>query len=706
MNLAHMLKYLSITLIFIISITAVHASDDVNTEIIEYSMHNEDSIENNLTSHGDTIVVEPNSENPNQMVNPTIQPAIDSANPGDTIILKGSFAHCQFKINKTLNFIGDSATLGPCPLYQSEGSGSLGVFYITGAGSGSTFRGIDFINNAKAVTPFTFLIRGASNITISDCTINYDNENDYKFQGIVIENSNDVRLSNLLINNTLFGIKIINSSNIIICNSSILNGINQAISVVGNSHNINITGNVISGNRKWGIHLLSVNDVSVNNNRIASNGLANYDSGSGIYVNTNITKLIVKGNIFMNNGLHAIMYDYRTRNLNSDEGAEKLTIVDNNYFEGHSSMVLHHRIYVERDYGDLKYDAENDVFGSVGEGSYVEAKSYVYLLHAFIFNDIPCGFTYYTPDIPWTFDSPLNGGKYDLYLRLNLTQIKRGVYAFSFVDAEGNVAEDFNSFNITFILNDHSTSQISKKALIKDGIATVDFRDDYSSFESSDNVITAVFPGLSENADRNPSIKLKINDSDIPINPSTELIVSKLTTYPLSDEYYSAKLVDSKGNPIANQRISFKFNGKTCSANTNRNGIAKVKVSLVSEKTYPVTVSYLDSDDYNGCKKTSSIIVKTGSKKSKITAKSIKVKRNRKVTFQMKLTNSAGKALKNQQITVKLDGKTHLLKTNSKGIAKLSIKPAKAKKYKISMKFLGNANYGRSSKTATLTATK
>ena len=73
------------------------------------------------SSNGRTIIVEPDESNPNQVVKPTVQPAIDNANPGDTIILKGNFAHCQFTINKKLNIIAyEGTTLGACPHYKQE----------------------------------------------------------------------------------------------------------------------------------------------------------------------------------------------------------------------------------------------------------------------------------------------------------------------------------------------------------------------------------------------------------------------------------------------------------------------------------------------------------------------------------------------------------------------------------------------------------
>ena len=541
--------------------------------------------------------------------------------------------------------------------------------------------------------------------------MNYVSDIADKISGITIQNSNNVRLDNLIVNNTINGITIINSTNVYITNCVMGNNVNQAIVISGSSQNINILSNSIENNGNYGIKLLVADNVSINNNLIKGNGLENDDSGSGIYVNTNITKLIVKGNIFLDNGLHAIMYDYRTRNLNNDVGADLLTDVDNNYFEGHSSMILHHRIYVERSYGDVKYDAENDVYGSVGEGNYVDSKSYVYMKNALIFNDIPCGFTYYTTSIPWSLDGPGNNGKYDFSLKLNLREIKNGVYRVSIVDSKGNVASDFNSFYIPVFLNDYSTvvpqnGNIYRNVLINHGMGVADFRSDYKLFKATKNVITAVFPGLSERVERNAFVKFNVNDANLPFNPATKLTASKLTTYPLSNGYLSVKLTNSKGNTISNQKITFRFNGQTFTVKTNANGIAKVKVSLTSKKSYSVTISYGGNDDYKSSKANTKIIVKTGSKKSKIKASDLKIKKDKKKTLKIRLTDSAGKALKKQKVVVKVYSKSFTVKTDGKGIAKLSIKFNKLKKYKCVIKFLGNANYKASSKTIAISVTK
>ena len=335
--------------ILIVSISSIYASDDsanltsISDDVLEVS--NDDV----LSDSSKTIVVPFDSKNPNEVLLPKIQPAIDGANPGDTVIIEGNPVHCHITINKKLNIVaGTGTTIDACPHHTHEGLTDFGVFYITKEGSGSTIQGFTFINKDKSQTPFAILIDGASDVTIKDCTMNYVNDNADRISGIVIQNSNNVKLNNLIVNNTINGITIINSTNVDITNCVIGNNINQAIVVSGTSRNVNIISNSITGNENYGIKLLSANNAVINNNLIKNNGLKNDDSGSGVYVNTNITKLTVKGNIFLSNALHAIMYDYRTRNLNKDDGADLLTDIDNNYFEGHTSMILHHRIYVER----------------------------------------------------------------------------------------------------------------------------------------------------------------------------------------------------------------------------------------------------------------------------------------------------------------------------------------------------------------------
>ena len=190
------------------------------------------------------------------------------------------------------------------------------------------------------------------------------------------------------------------------------------------------------------------------------------------------------------------------------------------------------------------------------------------------------------------------------------------------------------------------------------------------------------------------------------LKATPNLAFSQLTTYPISDDYFKVKLTDNNGKSISNQKVSFKINGKTQTAKTDGNGVAKVKVSLTNIKTYAVSINYGGNDCFNSISKTGKILVKTGSKKSKIIAPNIKVKKNIKKSFSLKLTSLNGKAIAKQKVTVKLNGKTYTVKTDSKGVAKLTIKLSAVKKYKVNMKFLGNSNFKSSSKTCTIEVTK
>lgn len=58
---------------------------------------------------------------------------------------------------------------------------------------------------------------------------------------------------------------------------------------------------------------------------------------------------------------------------------------------------------------------------------------------------------------------------------------------------------------------------------------------------------------------------------------------------------YSASLKTSKGKAIKNKKVTFKVNGKTYSAKTNKNGVATVSFKNLKAGKYSVIVKYLSS---------------------------------------------------------------------------------------------------------------
>ena len=186
-----------------------------------------------------TWIVTPDSDNPNQVQKPTVQPVINQAESGDTIILNGTFIHCHFTVNKTLNIIATpGTTLGICPHHNLPAdSDNYGIFYITSNANGTVLDGFGFTNDFYHVgysqyNPFAVLIDGASDIVLKNLIVNwsginmpgYDkNPQDYIFNPILIQNASNITLENLFLNNTLNGVIISNSNNIRIIDSKIIN---------------------------------------------------------------------------------------------------------------------------------------------------------------------------------------------------------------------------------------------------------------------------------------------------------------------------------------------------------------------------------------------------------------------------------------------------------------------------------------------------
>lgn len=177
MKIYKFMMLISIAVIFTLLIGAISAAEDGDDNMTAFDDSINDIDEDILESSNDdvlsespkTIVVPFDRYNPNEVLLPKIQPAIDGANPGDTIIIEGNPVHCHLTINKRLNIVaGEGTTIDACPHHTHEGLEEYGVFYITAEGSGSTIQGFTFTNKDKSKTPFSILIEGASDVTIKD----------------------------------------------------------------------------------------------------------------------------------------------------------------------------------------------------------------------------------------------------------------------------------------------------------------------------------------------------------------------------------------------------------------------------------------------------------------------------------------------------------------------------------------------------------
>lgn len=193
------------------------------------------------TSEPKTYYVSPDSENPNQVQAPTVQPVIDAANPGDTIVLNGTFVHCHFMINKTLTIIAAPGTsVGVCPHHThmvkyGTGPEDNGIFYISPEARGTVLSGFSFTNDFYYIAnniynPFG-IYSDADDVVLENLIFNWIgvkqetskfNPEDFLFNVIVLNNTQNTLIRNVVLGNVNSFITSINASNINSNNISIV----------------------------------------------------------------------------------------------------------------------------------------------------------------------------------------------------------------------------------------------------------------------------------------------------------------------------------------------------------------------------------------------------------------------------------------------------------------------------------------------------
>ena len=161
-----------------------------------------------------------------------------------------------------------------------------------------------------------------------------------------------------------------------------------------------------------------------------------------------------------------------------------------------------------------------------------------------------------------------------------------------------------------------------------------------------------------------------------------KIVASNVNVVYSAGSYYTIKVYGKDGK-LAN-RVTVKITGKISKTLTTSKGIAKFKITQVPGK-YKITINAL------GKKVTKTITVK-----HIVTIKTATLKKSaKKLTLQATLAKVNGKYLKKKTITFKINGKkVATAKTNSKGVAKITIKnPSVVKNLKVGKKATYQATY-------------
>ncbi len=196
----------------------------------------------------------------------------------------------------------------------------------------------------------------------------------------------------------------------------------------------------------------------------------------------------------------------------------------------------------------------------------------------------------------------------------------------------------------------------------------------------------------------NPYYTAGSNETTFTVGKAGSKIIAKpvTTTYNVG-KYLIITLKDSNNKPINGALLTVNL-GSVKNYKTDKNGQIKINVATLTPKTYNAKITYKGSDIVNGS--TGSVKVTVKKATPKITAKNASYKlklRTKKYIAIFK--DNKNKVLKNTRVTLKVNGKTYAVKTNSKGQATFKITNLKRKgTYTAVITFPANKYYNKVTK--------
>ena len=194
------------------------------------------------------------------------------------------------------------------------------------------------------------------------------------------------------------------------------------------------------------------------------------------------------------------------------------------------------------------------------------------------------------------------------------------------------------------------------------------------------------------------TVYAKINNQTLKIDvkekSEANLTVNDLNKHYKENKDLEVKLTDEGNLGICNKTVNLIISGKTYSAQTNIDGIAKFVIGLYPG-TYNVKVSFIDTDYKNKEKSVKITVLKNN---ISIVAKNLIKYYKNGTQLSVKLQDNNKKALASKKIKLTIKGKNYYRTTNKNGIATFTINH-KVGTYSAKLTFNGDNCYLSSSKS-------
>ena len=233
-----------------------------------------------------------------------------------------------------------------------------------------------------------------------------------------------------------------------------------------------------------------------------------------------------------------------------------------------------------------------------------------------------------------------------------------------------------DSISETNIVNSHDDNleEYPSGTVLSSSIIS-DYEDNNGTYDSSlvigeDDKLSLSSNEIIAFSDVDNVVSVSSHNSDVLGNSSkvaTKMSVGG-TTYSKSGTVFKVTLKDNSSKALSNQKISLKVNGKTYSANTNKQGIASIKTAALSVGTYALSLTYAGNSNYSASSLSKKVKVSSSVKGS-----DIKKYYGYASVYQATFLKD-GAALANTNVSFKLDGKSYTKTTNKNGVAKLKVK--------------------------------